>query len=274
MSQPVKWIWKLFLFVRWPVCLIVSGFAIAEFSINYHVGFSHIVFPIFLCLGLVFFVLKLFLLLSKKWRIISFVITSTLLSLLSFGDPASSYYIYWWQDEVLGQSREMPEGYTGVWFFYHSDGEKDVRHYVNGVEEGDHKWFYKDGTLKGERLIVNGQVQGVQKEYFQNGQIRVANTWGRGFTIFWHENGRLDYAGDSNKDGFHQGVWKDWKNSGSIVDIRLWDGKKYKREGYERADHSIVIYDPLKNIDLRPNYKKEIAQFEKELALWEKEHKE
>jgi len=60
----------------------------------------------------------------------------------------------------------------GLWHYYYQNGIlSEVNIYKNGLADGPAKWYYTDGTPKGEVLYSNGKQQGIRKEYSRAGLL-------------------------------------------------------------------------------------------------------
>jgi len=84
--------------------------------------------------------------------------------------------------------------------------------------------------------------------------------------LTWHDNGQLE-SGVYYKNNIAIGVFTEMDENSKVTLIKYWDGK-----GDDKEKNVITVYDTSQQIDLRPQYVKEIAAFEVELAKWEKEH--
>jgi len=211
-----------------------------------------------------------------KWSLGILLPVVLILCVLSFSNPQSSSHIYNWQANIFpayGMDFPVLEKYTGHWKEWDSKGLLlSETEYLDGKANGKVRMWYQNGDPKSESSFKNDVPHGFFKTWDTNRQIiglmQFQNGKLNGFQINWHSNGKLKVAIFCEKF-ITIGISKNWDSSGGLEEIFIWDGK-----GNDAKINATTIYDPSKNMDLRHKYNKEIADFENQLALWEKEHKE
>ena len=59
-----------------------------------------------------------------------------------------------------------------MWRQYYSDGKLAFEgKYIDGLESGEHKYFYPDGTQREQRMYRLGEPDGTWKMYDQTGTL-------------------------------------------------------------------------------------------------------
>lgn len=101
---------------------------------------------------------------------------------------------YWTEDGT----QIIKEG-NGYYIGYHPNGALQIKgKYVNGLQEGEWKWYRESGKVLYIENFVNGKQNGDYIFYFENGQIR---TFGQ------YQNGKME------------GIWKEWNIDGKQISV-------------------------------------------------------
>lgn len=86
---------------------------------------------------------------------------------------------------------------SGIWNYYYENGNKSAtfQYGKDGMLNGVHTSWYKNGTLKEEEESKNGMHYGFKKEYFENGKLFAISYVNKntqyGEWKTWYENGEL-----------------------------------------------------------------------------------
>ena len=78
--------------------------------------------------------------------------------------------------------------------------------------------FYDNGAIKSEEVYINGVLDGESKYFFQNGSIKEIHYNWKKWTLFiktFYLNGQLKSEGEL-KDNFKDGEWIYYNNDGTI----------------------------------------------------------
>jgi len=154
---------------------------------------------------------------------------------------------------------------------------KYIKKDKDGVEYLDYEKMYKtawamndpERAAKTFPELAQGDVQ--KNKWIYIFQVFIFPKKGDGF-IFPSEN--------------YDGVWRQWHDNGKLSNLSIYEsGRKMGVSKIFYYDGTLLvmeyrtkkipftyIYSIPNKIDLRPQYAKEIAEFEKELAKFEKEH--
>ena len=215
-----------------------------------------------------------------KWILVIFLAMVALFCFLSYGNPQFSKYVYLWQTYILQENvtyqgenpvLDRSHDFTGTWREWYASGALSTEaEYKDGVPNGIFKSWNEDGSLSMQWNMVNGQLHGQSFTFYKNGQKEkcIEYNMGKedGMALYWSKDGQLQYV-QKYKNDLPIGIANYFTNRGKLKKIEYWDGKTE----FDNIP-SKIIYDPSKSIDLRPQYAKEIAEFEAELAKFEAEH--
>lgn len=145
---------------------------------------------------------------------------------------------------------------------YHEDGTlKSTGGYVDGIKEGTHRLYDRDGNLEGGELYSKGEkigegiiddtgaYQGYWKLYYPTGELQAEgeyeDTKRIGDWIFYHKNGQIEHKA-KYINGLPQGKWT-W----------YYDNGKLRREEFYRRgreDGTVTEYDLEGNIVVQGEY--------------------
>lgn len=145
---------------------------------------------------------------------------------------------------------------------YYADGTvKSTGGYVDGVKEGTHRLYDREGNItsgelykKGEKIgegIIdrNGDYQGFWKLYFETGELKAEGEFEdskrTGDWIYYHRNGEIEHKAKF-ADGLPNGKWT-WYYE---------DGKLRREEFFRRGkeDGTVMEYDREGNIMVQGDY--------------------
>jgi len=144
--------------------------------------------------------------------------------------------------------RNQKNGHAhGVQRMFHDSGKKMAEYYYfDGKQHGKEVRYNEMGILRYEAVYKNGLLSGIVKTYYDSGNIRNVSQYAKGRCVGLF----INY----------------FEETGDLEEIQIWNDKK------DKVDNSKIIYSKVENVDLRSQYAKEIAEFEAELAKFEKEH--
>lgn len=145
---------------------------------------------------------------------------------------------------------------------YYADGTlKSTGGYVDGVKEGTHRTYDRDGNIisgklyqkgevTGEGIIDrNGDYQGIWKLYYKSGELRAEGEYSdskrTGDWVFYHRNGETEHRA-KYLEGLPHGKWT-W----------YYDNGKLRREEFFRRgkeDGTVTEYDREGNIIVQGDY--------------------
>ena len=107
--------------------------------------------------------------------------------------------------------------YTGKYFAFWNNGNKNKGNYKDGKEEGLQTYWHKNGQKKVEENYKNGKQDGLTVWWHENGQksseVNYKDGKQEGLNVGWHSNGRKRFEGNM-KNGKKDGVWTHWHKSG------------------------------------------------------------
>lgn len=226
-------------------------------------------------------------------------------SFLSFGNPQINKYVYMFQAYVFPKHEggwiEPELNYKGTWKYWSASGHlktveekyfysnslpyqnntvvrKKLRRMFPELSNEDcqkSKWHYLfKKQILGEKIegpLLSNRFSGMWRVW-DNVDNKIVLLWeamfleGRmeGISKTYHINGQIDKV-SRHKNGAPYGIELIHDSNGALELMKIWHGKK------NNSDFKIIetIYDASKSIDLRPQYTKEIAEFESELAKFE-----
>ncbi len=125
------------------------------------------------------------------------------------------------KQDIVYYNRGKFSGY--VYALFAQKDTEFVKSYVNGLEEGTHKKWYRNGILAEERFYINGKKEGIHKALWENGKPQYE------FSI-------------SNDD--YCGEFKEWNTAGTLT--KSFHYKNGHEEGSQK-----LFYD---NGKIRSNY--------------------
>lgn len=145
---------------------------------------------------------------------------------------------------------------------YYSDGTlKSTGGYVDGVKEGTHRLYDKEGNIEGGELYSkgelvgegiidqNGDYQGIWKLYYETGELKAEGNFEDSKRIgewtFYHKNEAIEHKA-KYVDGLPQGKWT-W----------YFDNGKLRREEFfrrGREDGTVTEYDLTGEIVVKGDY--------------------
>jgi len=192
---------------------------------------------------------------------------------LARGNVQHSKWIYMFQYYVYPKmdipvEKMIPNNYTGIWNFWHENGNicyeyhyenGDLKIYIFSNEGGDRvqKSYYMD----------EGHVE-IDLSYYESGNLKhvlgKSNNEKDSISIDYFENGSISGVGILRVDEDENELYHFYQSN--------YDNGKVDVINYSKNGSEVVIFDEEDSIDLRPQYAKEIAEFEAELAAFEKEH--
>jgi len=168
------------------------------------------------------------------------------------------YKIDYYENQCVANFRYSP-----------SVGTKDDEKYYYNIRGGIKKAIIKENsdlvagvTLDSEKYRLKSKFTGYRSQsldsnkvinYFnyKNGKIDGVHRW-------YYSDGRISIE-QNFRNGEFLGIHKRFSKKGDLEYCVYKDDKK----------SCVVVFDKFRNIDLRPQYAKEIAEFEKELAAFE-----
>ena len=107
--------------------------------------------------------------------------------------------------------------YTGKYFAFWNNGNKNKGNYKDGKKEGLQTYWHKNGQKKVEENYKNGKQDGLTVWWHENGQksseVNYKDGKQEGLNVGWHSNGRKRFEGNM-KNGKKDGVWTHWHKSG------------------------------------------------------------
>jgi antitoxin component YwqK of YwqJK toxin-antitoxin module len=123
---------------------------------------------------------------------------------------------------------------------YYPDGElKEVAMWCNNQIIGDHKEWYRDGTLYRHGFDNGNKLERECKTYYDDGRLAdhiiMYNGASEGVYRLWHENGQLQ-AHEPNHKGKKDGICKMWYDTGIIEDVSTY--RRGLLEGQAKLYHS------------------------------------
>ena len=83
--------------------------------------------------------------------------------------------------------------FTGIAFDSKEDGKSEIE-FVNGMEDGWSRGWYKNGQLQGETYYTKGRANGANREWYENGQMKLEEEIIDGEGVWerqWDEQGNL-----------------------------------------------------------------------------------
>ena len=87
------------------------------------------------------------------------------------------------------------ERFTGIAQGFTSEGARVSEiAYVNGIQEGQAKYWYPSGELLGEAHYLNNSLHGASREWHQNGQLKRDAEYEHAILLKekkWSQNGEL-----------------------------------------------------------------------------------
>lgn len=121
---------------------------------------------------------------------------------------------------------------VGDWKTFHDHGAlESVTHFnIDGLREGEHKRYYRDGTIESEGLFANNARQGLWRFYYTNGQVAVeagfVNSARSGPWREWHWLSSPKVEGEFANNQ-RSGTWREYHNNGVISGTGAYSqGKK------------------------------------------------
>lgn len=115
--------------------------------------------------------------------------------------------------------------------YYYSDHLKSIKHYRNGVLEGQSQWFYLDGTIEQTVFFKKGKEEGNAYYFYPSGALKHFRNWKDGKMV--------GYANDF----FDSSVWVMsavlyFNGQGHLIYKKNYDqqGKVISEEGIQTAD--------------------------------------
>lgn len=95
----------------------------------------------------------------------------------------------------------------------------DMGIYVNGKEDGLHRYWYDNGQLWYENNFKDCQLHGVQRGWHEDGRLYYETNWkhGKKYGLHrqWYENGQLKYE-VNYKENKKEGRFRYWDKYGNI----------------------------------------------------------
>lgn len=76
-------------------------------------------------------------------------------------------HVHYFVDE-----RGMLQGTHITWDYANPGIIRDIRHYVDNVQQGEHKRWYRDGNLAIHDFFVDGRLHGEYKFFWEDGTIK------------------------------------------------------------------------------------------------------
>lgn len=133
----------------------------------------------------------------------------------------SCYYFQNGQLLGKGVSRNNGEVLTGMWEFYYPAGNKKAIGLYNekGEKEGDWKYYYFNGQLKGEEFYRSGKQEGKESYYYSHGILSSRALYKNGEVdgehILYYKDGVIK-AIEYYKNGKLHGLRKNFSASGLL----------------------------------------------------------
>lgn len=108
--------------------------------------------------------------------------------------------------------------------------------YENGMEEGTHKWYFKNGKLDQTVEYVKGKANGLIKHYFESGQLKMQGEYKEGKphgkVVYFHDNGQKSKALHYTL-GKENGLASSWSKKGLLQEERDYkNGKEIAYRNY------------------------------------------
>lgn len=112
--------------------------------------------------------------------------------------------------------------FTGKCVIYYTDSKvvKEEMHFTDGILNGTHTSYYKNGQLKREGKFLNGNLEGTWVGYSENGtklyEAHYSNDTLAGAFVSWYETGVPKEKGEY-KDNRRIGNWTYYDEAGMIL---------------------------------------------------------
>ncbi len=110
-----------------------------------------------------------------------------------YSGPFINYYL---SGDKLGEGNFKMGKVNGKRVMYYENGQlKLIRHYADGIENGEEKEYYRDGILKQQGNFIQGKEDGKWEMYYPNGQLKQVSFFvkGRltGESISYYSTGKI-----------------------------------------------------------------------------------
>ncbi|AFL82005.1 MORN repeat protein [Aequorivita sublithincola DSM 14238] len=159
---------------------------------------------------------------------------------------------------ILQEKGKLNEDFekTGTWTFYHNSREGEIiakkGDYINGLENGEWKEFYPNGTLQSTSYWIKGTPVGKWESYFPDGSLRSIKNYEKGVSVGewqeYYEDGTIKEI-TNYTEGIRNGIFTETQKfddvilvkvgmyvngfpDGEIITYYVQDGNKYV---YERV---------------------------------------
>ncbi len=123
---------------------------------------------------------------------------------------------------------------NGDWKYYH-ENETNSAHgkYVDGKSFGQWSYYYENGSLSSQGLEREGQKEGFWKLYYENGSLKGDGDFesGSGKYSEYYPNGKLKLQGYL-KEGKNHGIWRYYYQDGSLEGSATFVDGKGEYAGY------------------------------------------
>ena len=142
--------------------------------------------------------------------------------------------------KTIGNYSESLKMYTGMCYFFNSNGFIDVKgEYDNaGKKKGEWKYYANDGTLSSLETFKAGKLDGLFADFFPNGNMKVKGNY---------------------TDGLADGEIYFYRSSGALKKMRTYS--KGKAFGPEKMYHDNDLLEQVVNVNKDEKYDGEVKRY-------------
>lgn len=154
-------------------------------------------------------------------------------------EPHGLWVLFWKNGNIKEEKYYKNGKLTDYYKKYDRDGNLvEIKKYVDGEEIMDveeirsykiKRDYYPDGSIKVEGTYLNDIADGVRKEYYSDGSLKIA---------YIMRQGVVEEAGQMDKQGRKQGLWRSYYRSGKTKtegsykdDVRIGEWTYYFENG-------------------------------------------